>query len=181
MEHPVCAGSSLSSHTGSVRSELQKTNMETKRINQAWLDRKNRFTISRKDFWKLNSCPGLGAAIEGCVTSVWKRPGRSQQNCNVATRFLITEAKRGKKRSWSGRFRTGQSSRLFFWWRRNPSAGLSAGAAHYFIPDRFAVFPLTFSNARSVPSPSSKVFRQTSSVVYDGSRPQHKEGLSAGL
>lgn len=94
---------------------------------------------------------------------------------------LLLRPRGGKKRSWSGRFRTEQSSRLFFWWRRNPSAGLSAGAAHYFIPDRFAVFPLTFSNARSVPSPSFKVFRQTSSVVYDGSRPKHKEGLSAGL
>lgn len=62
------------------------------------LTEKNRSTVSRKDFWKLNSCPGLGAAIEGCVTYVWKRPGRSQQNCNVATRFLITEAKRGEKK-----------------------------------------------------------------------------------
>lgn len=143
------------------------------------LTEKNRSTVSRKDFWKLNSCPGLGAAIvlptfesvlEDHSRTVMSPPGS-----------LLLRPRGGKKRSWTGRFRTEQSSQLFFWWRRNPSAGLSAAAAHYFLPDRFAVFQLTFSNARSMPSPSSKVFRQTSSVVYDGSRPQHKEGLSAGL
>lgn len=61
----------------------------------------------------------------------------------------------------------------------------SAGAAHYFISERCALFQLTLQQ-EGLRSPPSRVLRQTSSVVRDGAEPRpdearHKEGLSGGL
>lgn len=62
IEHPVCAGSSLSPCTGGVRSELQNTYTDTNGSIKLDLTEKLLHSL-KKDFWKLNSCSGLVVAI----------------------------------------------------------------------------------------------------------------------
>lgn len=146
-----------------------------KRVNQAWPYRKTASASQKKDFWKLNSCPGLVITVLKDVLPQFESVLGSQQNYNVVTRFLFAEAKRGKKAGLAALGHEKPHGIFLFVGetvKNKPISLFVSWSSSLLHLREICCLSVDFLQHQS---PSSRVLRQTSSVVYDGVRHSPKK------
>lgn len=177
----IPSGSSLSPRTAGVRSELQNTNTETNGSIKLDLTEKKMLHHLKKELLKAQLMPWpCSYYSEGCVTTVWKRPGDHSRTIMSPPGSLLQEEKKAGLAvlghdSPHGHFsvcqRAGEQSthRLLCW----PEQLITSSQPDFLCFTQ--LFPTQEAAVAILHNPQINVF----SGLWQ-SRAQHKEGLSTG-